>query len=51
MAEMKFGWRRENLSAAPNTPSDDTPDDNSKPAPAAEQRENTPAEVAPAPKA
>jgi len=54
MAEKKFGWRRDNLSAAPNAPSKDSPDDKSKPAPVADQpatqRENTPAEVAPAPK-
>ena len=54
MTEKKFGWRRENLSAVPNAPSGDKPDDNSKPAsvadPPATQPDKTPAEVAPVPK-
>jgi len=51
MAEKKFGWRRDNLSAAPNPSSKDWPDDRSKDTLAADrppaQPERTPAEGAP----
>ena len=54
MREKQFGWRRDNLSAAANTPSNDKPDDKSKDTPAVDQPptqpEDTPSEVAPAPK-
>ena len=54
MTEKKFGWRRENLSAALHIPGKDKPDGNSRPASApvqpARQPDETSSEVAPAAK-
>lgn len=54
MAEQKFGWRRENVSALPNPSptSHDKPDEKSKDAPAIDQPPaqpgNSPAKASPA---
>ena len=37
MIESKFKWRKENSSAEPNTPGKDTPDNDFKAVPAADQ--------------
>ena len=51
MIESKFKWRKENSSAEPNTPGKDTPDNDFKAVPAADQPatqpDKAPAEVAP----